>query len=257
MKNINKRNILALSIGATGLMATSFAFASIIISVKKFNSSKSIPNPYKKYEDPRGILFDKNGKIVYYKGTSNILDLSEPLIDKDDSSIKIPITKIGKNAFYGRTVKILVLPSTVEEIEEGAFRYSNVETINYSSDIKLKTIGLFAFEDHKIKDISIPPSVVDLQPGAFKTSHRIQNQTLNFSNNLNLKKINYNTFEGNLFREITLPKSISSIQYHSFAIDKNYGNIEDELIVRCVGESNFNNFDEAFVGYKKVTIKKD
>lgn len=256
MKNINKKNILTLSIGAISVIATSFALSSVIVSLKKFNSSKFIPNPNRNYEDSRGIVFNKNGEIIYYRGTTNILDLSEPLMDKDDSDIKIPIIKIGKNAFYGRPIKILILPSTVEEIEEGAFRYSNVETLNYNSNIKLKTIGLLAFEDHKIKDISIPPSVLDLQPGAFKTSHKIKNQTLNFSNNLNLKKISYNTFEGNLFRELTLPKNISSIQNYSFGISKNYGNVDDELIVRYVNEPNFDNFNETFFGYKKVTIKK-
>lgn len=253
---MNKKSVIALGIGTATAIVTGFGLSSIIISVRKFNSSKSTPNPNKYFEDSRGIVFNRNGEIIQYKGSTNIIDLSEPLMDKDDSNVQVPITKIGKNAFYGRPVKILILPSTIEEIGEGAFRYSSVETLNYKSDIKLKTIGSLAFEDHKIKDISIPSSVSDLQPGAFKTAHKIANQTLNFSNNLNLTKISYSTFEGNLFKELTLPKNVSSIQYYAFSIAKNYGNIDDELIFRCVNEPNFDDFNETFSGYKKVTIEK-
>lgn len=74
--------------------------------------------------------------------------------------------QIGQEAYQGCSQKIIVLPLTVEEIQDAGFKSSRVEKIYLSP--RLESIGVNSFNVcNSLKAITIPKSVSSISDNAF------------------------------------------------------------------------------------------
>lgn len=94
------------------------------------------------------------------------------------------VTAIGRSALHDLNVKEVFIPSTVETIEYGAFEFSTVQKVNFSSG--LKNIGVYAFHYCSyLTSITLPETVVKIEDGAFTgcfgLSEVINNSSLNIA----------------------------------------------------------------------------
>ncbi|MBR2299281.1 MAG: leucine-rich repeat domain-containing protein [Alphaproteobacteria bacterium] len=90
------------------------------------------------------------------------------------------ITSIGKYAFYN-TIGIhnIIIPKTVEKINEGAFAMTSLKDVIYETDdagrTKLTTIGRDVFAMTNLKNMTIPDSVTDIGQGVFYRDKKLEN----------------------------------------------------------------------------------
>lgn len=80
-----------------------------------------------------------------------------------------PVTVIGKEAFYNIKIDAITIPSTVKIIEDSAFEWSQVTTINMNEG--LEEIGEGAFRYGKFETIVIPSTVKKIGKFAFADSN--------------------------------------------------------------------------------------
>lgn len=84
------------------------------------------------------------------------------------------LERIGFRAFAGcEKLKHLVLPHTVNHLQEAAFRGSGLETVVLSSAMTKLTHRVFA-DCPNLETVVIPPSIQDISKTAFKGSPKVQ-----------------------------------------------------------------------------------
>lgn len=80
-----------------------------------------------------------------------------------------PVTKIGYRAFYeNTTIKGVILPSTVTEIDDWAFFNSSIESITINDGVT--RIGEYVFSRSRLESVVVPDSVTEIGTYAFSTS---------------------------------------------------------------------------------------
>ena len=186
------------------------------------------------------------------------------------------IKKIGKNAFkyvaeydYEK-IKEIILPNTIEEIDDGAFRnLSSLEKINCPSSLKrignftfdsctslkeidlnvgLKEIGNYAFVRCNLQQIYIPSTVTKIGAGILPENKFLGKITVSRDNKIYsdmdcdiiYNKANNTIIQGCLFSEI--PQSAKTIANSAFngillrniEIPSNIKNIEDFAFANCM-----------------------
>ncbi len=71
------------------------------------------------------------------------------------------VTVIGGSAFYdSKTIQKVVLPDTIERIQDGAFAHSSLSNIKFSNN--LSYIGAVAFMNTKLTYVNFPSSLTSL-----------------------------------------------------------------------------------------------
>ena len=80
------------------------------------------------------------------------------------------ITNIPKHAFEGAGVKHVHIPNFITRIDSFAFAGSDLESITFDEDSKLKRIGAGAFKDSRLEAINLPKSVTDIRGYAFENT---------------------------------------------------------------------------------------
>lgn len=84
------------------------------------------------------------------------------------------LERIGFRAFAGcEKLKHLVLPHTVNHLQEAAFRGSGLETVVLSSSMTKLTHRVFA-DCPNLETVVIPPSIQDISNTAFRGSPKVQ-----------------------------------------------------------------------------------
>lgn len=130
------------------------------------------------------------------------------------------LVSIGTNAFTSAQISNLVLPTSIQTIGEGAFRYnSNLTTVNWGALTNLTTIGDNSFaNDTNLQSATFMGSLKTIGDGAFNTDSALA--TVNFDNATSLTSIGNEAFEydGKLVA-ITLPASLQTIGDYAFAAD--------------------------------------
>ena len=123
---------------------------------------------YDSYRVPVLEIPDNLGIVEIGKGA-----FKHFLVDK----IIVPngVKKIAKGAFYNiRTVKEIVLPDTLEEIGEDAFRECpRLRTINLPAGLKKIEEDAFA-ENDSLTEIIVPEGVVSIGKGAFRKCKKLR-----------------------------------------------------------------------------------
>ena len=180
-----------------------------------------------------GVLFSADKQILYFY----------PLA-KPETSYTIPATvkTISVKSFMGaRKIVSLVIPASVEYLNEQAFRQTNLETVTFLEQSNMKKIDNYVFwQCPKLREVTLPSSItaigkafVDCKmletinvPGGSKLqtieedafSRKLDNlKHVNFLGSCELKTIKKNAF-ANLpnLESFIVPKTVTSIELNAF-----------------------------------------
>ncbi|MGS0689499.1 leucine-rich repeat domain-containing protein [Shewanella sp. 30m-9] len=155
------------------------------------------------------VSFDKKtGRIDVYHG-----DYQHIIIP--DNFDGIPVTKIWDYAFSEaeelseefeefpkNPIASIVIPNTVTEIGESAFRRNALTQIDIPTSVT--RIGYYAFAENTLTHVDIPDSVTEIVEGAF-AKNALTHLTLPNS----LTEINERVFQFNALTSITIPDSVT------------------------------------------------
>ena len=84
------------------------------------------------------------------------------------------LKSIGSLAFsYTAIIEKLVLPKSVESIEDFSFAFSNIKRLAFDSGSKLNSIGAGAFMDSQIESVQIPKTTTHIAEGAFNNATKL------------------------------------------------------------------------------------
>lgn len=141
----------------------------------------SVVDKNKNFSCEDGVLYNKKGKAL----------------------IAFPAAKTGS----------FTLPEKVEEIKNGAFKGSDIETIIFPENTALKTVGAYAFENSKITSVSLPETVTTVNNSAFKNATQLKEVNLGNA----VTYIGASAFEGCVaLSAITLPETLRDIAAYAF-----------------------------------------
>lgn len=177
-------------------------------NIKKINVDEN--NQY--YTSVDGVLFNKSiTEIVDYPNCA----------ESDFYSVPQSVSSIGEYAFYGNhtSLKTIIIPDTVTEIENGAFMdFYSLEYI-YIPDSVIK-IGDDAFNGcSQLTSISIPYSVKEIGNNAFYYCSNLQSVSLIEG----LESIGDYAFACDYaLSNVTLPNSLSDISPTAFKSCENF-----------------------------------
>lgn len=195
-----------------------------LISVRAIDSTKQNKSNYKSF------LFDNNLKsdsiFDYYLNDDNTtLTLSTINKAKQDlvtAILTIPstingfnVTTIGENLFNSnKKISEIILPSSIKEIQNGAFMDSTLASISLNENLQL--IGKNAFTRcSKLTKVTIPDSVVTIDSSAFLGCGSLNE--VSFSSNSSLKEINSEAFKNcSKLTGFVLPSNVNSIGNNAF-----------------------------------------
>lgn len=142
------------------LLSTMIIFSSVAgVSTTAFAATDEFTYQNFKYK----MLDDNTAEICGYTGKDSFVTIP-------DSIKSVPVTSIGRTAFYSAKIKEVTIPSTVRNIKWWAFYgCKNLEKVNLN--FGLKTVGYGAFMNCKsLKSVSIPMSVTQICDDSFAVS---------------------------------------------------------------------------------------
>ena len=170
------------------------------------------------------IIIDDYVKIVDYHGSKDNLIIPSQIEELD-------VIIIGSRAFYKNSLKSIVLPSKITEIEEYAFSKNSIQLVIFPESIKV--IGHNSFQENNLNEVTIPegvemigalafsgnnitkvtiPSTVTLSSRVFYGNK--QNMSVVF--NEGVTTIFERSFEYARVVEITLPSTLILIEQEAF-----------------------------------------
>lgn len=116
---------------------------------------------------------------------------------------------IAANAFDAKGLKSVVLPSTLEKIEQYAFANNSISEIVFPDSVSV--IETAAFVDNKLTKLTIPMGITEIAVQAFSKNLIAE---LNLPNTLTV--IRRSAFRSNLLTEINFPSSLLVIESNAF-----------------------------------------
>ena len=122
---------------------------------------------------------------------------------------------IEKNAFLHSSLEKILIPSSVNKIEEEAFSYCyKLKNFEFSQNSQLTLIERSTFLSSSIESILIPSKVTKISEFAF--CECILLEKVEFEKNSELKIIEKNAFEETCFEKISIPASIEKLDESCF-----------------------------------------
>ena len=153
------------------------------------------------------------------------------------------ITQINKCAFFDSRLHHVTLPSTIETIEERAFKKSSKLTTIDLSKTKITTLPTFCFaECDSLYEVSLPITLEVIAPCAFKKCDHLSTITLEsscaigekaFSHCLRLSHITCSKIS-----KYIGPKAFYNTAFSDFLISKHVTSIGDRCFKNCYYLSN-------------------
>lgn len=120
------------------------------------------------------------------------------------------LTRIGKETFYGCSIKEIAVPASVTEISEEAFDSSGLRKITFAADSQLKKIGSEAFAHCFLKKIVLPASLKELGDSPFADCMSLKR--ISFAKNAKIKKLPDNCFRYcRALTEVEIPENVTEI----------------------------------------------
>lgn len=118
--------------------------------------------------------------------------------------------KLRKVAPKRSSQKFVIIPASVEEIADRAFRRTNIKFVHFEEGSKLRKIGYDGFRYcFSLKSIIIPASVEKISGFAFSSSSI---ESIHFEEGTRLKKIGDEAFsQCSSLKSITIPASVEEI----------------------------------------------
>lgn len=126
------------------------------------------------------------------------------------------LTSIEPYAFANtNNLKNIVIPNSVTNIGENAFKDSGLETVTFEKESQLTEIGPFSFcFTGSLISIEIPKSVINIQAYAFNYSGI---EIITFEKESQLKSIGFYSFADTIrLKSITIPNSVTIIDDYAF-----------------------------------------
>ena len=125
--------------------------------------------------------------------------------------LSLPITKIGRNAFYNSNITGIQLPDSINSIGESAF--NNSELLNIVIPNSVSVIEAYSFANSQLTSIVMPNSVKEIGRDAFFQCDQLS--FVVFSNSLEI--IGAYAFSGCLsLTSINIPNSVKEIRNSAF-----------------------------------------
>ena len=217
-----------------------------------------------------GVLFSKNKEILYFY----------PLA-KPDETYTIPSTvkEIAVKAFQGATkLTSLVIPTSVEKIQEQAFRQNyKLASVKFCEPSKITDLSAYAFwQCPKLTEVTLPSSITEIgkvflqcenletvnvpanaklktiKEDAFATNKNLKK--FNFQGNCNLEAIKANAFaNAESLESFNFPKTVTEIGRNAFTGCTNMATatFDKDADIEIIGEGAF-----ADCGLKSISIPK-
>ena len=217
-----------------------------------------------------GVLFSKNKEILYFY----------PLA-KPDETYTIPSTvkEIAVKAFQGATkLTSLVIPTSVEKIQEQAFRQNyKLASVKFCEPSKITDLSAYAFwQCPKLTEVTLPSSITEIgkvflqcenletvnvpadaklktiKEDAFATNKNLKK--FNFQGNCNLEAIKSNAFaNAESLESFNFPKTVTEIGRNAFTGCTNMATatFDKDADIQKIGEGAF-----ADCGLKSISIPK-
>ncbi len=136
-----------------------------------------------------------------------------------------------------QAVRSVIIPKTVTEIKEDAFRNTSVQLLSFQEGSSLYRIGKNAFRDSDLYEISVPASVGVIDYGAFRGCTELNAVTLNTG----LTEIGSYAFERcSGLVTLKLPKTLTKIGAYVFSGCTGLTGIIIPKAVTQVGNAAFN-----------------
>lgn len=175
------------------------------------------------------FVIDEFGKLVNVKK-----------VKRKDSIVSIPhgVKVIGESVFFGqRKIKQIIIPSSVEVIEDYAFQNSGISKIDIPSSVKVIKRGVFT-DCINLENIVIPETIQFLGSNCFDGCEKLKAVDILG----NIDNIGHSTFINcSSLQYINLPKSVQKIHPWAFPYCKlqkvilgNKENLIDLVLYMCV-----------------------
>ncbi len=196
------------------------------------------------YQSIDGILYSKDGKelIAYPQG------------GKKECFIQEGTESIGRNAFEGVPIEKVVMPDSVNEIQDHAFSgCQELKEIQWSPS--LKSIGEFSFSHcRSLSSIVLPDSVQTVGVCAFTSCISVTELSLGNG----LQSISFGAFIDLPFASIPeFPDSLSSIESNAFEIGFPYEEDPGEPYTIFIGPQLTSISSSAFTGRRISAYEVD
>jgi len=143
--------------------------------------------------------------ITNYSGASGPVEIPSTLDG-------FPVVGIGVNAFSGKAITAVTIPSSITNIDTTAFQNcSSLASIDLSNG--LVSIGLFSFADCKsLQSVSIPDTVVVLGDYCFANCTKLQSVSFG----ARVSQIGQFAFAYAALALVTIPASVTNIRTAAF-----------------------------------------
>ena len=157
-------------------------------------------NPYYS-SDNDGSLYDKDKTKL----------IAVP-VNQNEINIPNTVKTIGREAFYeNKNLETVVLPDSVEIIEDYAFYEAKVKNIKLSNN--LKSIGAYAFFVGDFDSISLPDSLEEIGESAFAICNNLRSVTIGE----NVKVIKEGAFSGcDSLEEVIIKSNLTRLEEYAF-----------------------------------------
>lgn len=137
----------------------------------------------------------------------------------------VPITEIGKRAFYKNEFEEIIFPSSLRAIREGAFEDNKLKTLTVPDGVEIIDNG--AFYNNILTDVTLPGTLKSIGEGAF-------------AGKLDLPGWEDSKDKGNNLTKIIVPNGVKRIAPFAFANNSiKSASLSNELI--SIGDSAFLN----------------
>ena len=168
--------------------------------------------------DAQNPYFTAKDGVLYNKDMTEIIAVP----DGKTGVFTIPDTvkTIKSMSIYGCTsITEVVIPESVEEIEEYGLNRTGIETLTIPAS--LKKIGVNAFaENVKLKTIQFPESMTEIPDGAFNSARALESVVIPET----ITTIGAGAFSGCFsLKDVTIPKSVTKIKPQAFGAEASYG----------------------------------
>ncbi len=173
------------------------------------------------------------------------MDINEECVLKKyhghDEVVVIPkgVVKIGVWAFYrSETVKEVILPASLVEIDDRAFEHSSLEKIVIGKQVK--KIGYCAFQYcQNLKSINLPDNLQVIEMSTFQGCTSLTEINLPAQ----LTKVEENAFGGTAIKELKIPEGMTFINEKAFCYMRELEKVVLPTTLKGIGRGAFSYCD--------------
>lgn len=124
------------------------------------------------------------------------------------------IQYIRERAFANSSIKNVYLPSSLIQIDYGAFEGSTLEAVHFANNPSLRYIRSSVFRNTQLTSFHLPATVTYIGNQAFEGSTL---STITFATPAKLAYLGSETFANTELIAVTLPEGLTTIEYEAFA----------------------------------------